>query len=118
MRLPACLAAALACASVHAQQPPAERPKDEPARVESLEVTQKRTTTTERRDSTAAKIVIGREEIEQYGDTNLGDVMRRLPGVTQGGRPGRGGPVRMRGMAGGFTQIGRASCRERVSVVV
>ncbi len=74
-------------------------------RVESLEITEKRSTTSERRDSTAAKIVIGREEIEQYGDTNLGDVMRRLPGVTQGGRPGRGGPVRMRGMAGGFTQI-------------
>lgn len=105
MRLLACLAAAMACASAHAQQPPAERPRDEPAKVESLEVTQKRTTTTERRDATAAKIVIGRDEIEQYGDTNLGDVMRRLPGVTQGGRPGRGGPVRMRGMAGGFTQI-------------
>ena len=105
MRLLACLVAALACAPAPAQQPPAERPRDEPAKVESLEVTQKRTTTTERRDSTAAKIVIGREEIEQYGDTNLGDVMRRLPGVTQGGRPGRGGPVRMRGMAGGFTQI-------------
>ena len=81
------------------------RKEPAPSRMESLEITEKRSTTSERRDSTASKIVIGREEIEQYGDTNLGDVMRRLPGVTQGGRPGRGGPVRMRGMAGGFTQI-------------
>jgi iron complex outermembrane receptor protein len=81
------------------------RKEPAPSRMEPLEITEKRSTTGERRDSTASKIVIGREEIEQYGDTNLGDVMRRLPGVTQGGRPGRGGPVRMRGMAGGYTQI-------------
>jgi outer membrane receptor for ferrienterochelin and colicins len=59
----------------------------------------------ERRRATAAKIVIGREEIEQFGDSTLGEVIRRLPGVTQGGRPGRGGEVRMRGMGGGYTQI-------------
>ncbi len=31
--------------------------------------------------------------------------MRRLPGVTTGGRPGRTGAPRMRGMGGGYTQI-------------
>ena len=61
--------------------------------------------TEERRQSSAAKIVIGRQEIEQFGDASLGDVLRRLPGVTQGGRPGRGGEIRMRGMGGGYTQI-------------
>ena len=74
-------------------------------RMDSLEVTEKRDATSERRDSTASKIVIGRDEIEQYGDTNMGDVLRRLPGVTQSGRPGRRGGIRMRGMAGGYTQI-------------
>lgn len=59
----------------------------------------------ERRHSTASKIVVGRDEIEQYGDTTLGDVLRRLPGVTLGGRPGRGGEIRMRGMGSGYTQI-------------
>lgn len=59
----------------------------------------------QRRQSTAAKIVVGREEIEQYGDTSLGEVLRRLPGVTLGGRPGRGGEVRLRGMGSGYTQI-------------
>ena len=32
-------------------------------------------------------------------------LMRRLPGVTQGGRPGRGSDLRMRGMGSGYTQI-------------
>ena len=59
----------------------------------------------ERRSSTASKIVVGRDEIEQYGDSTLGEVLRRLPGVTLGGRPGRGGEVRMRGMGSGYTQI-------------
>ena len=81
------------------------RPNAAPQRVDAIEITGKNQATEERRNSTAAKIIISREEIEQYGDSNLGDVMRRLPGVTQGGRPGRGGPIAMRGMGGGFTQI-------------
>jgi outer membrane receptor for ferrienterochelin and colicins len=59
----------------------------------------------ERRESTAAKIIIGREEIERYGDSTLGDVLKRLPGVTLQGRPGRGGEIRMRGLGSGYTQI-------------
>ena len=62
-------------------------------------------TTDQRRQSTAAKIIISREDIERFGDTNLGDMMRRLPGVTTGGAPGRGGAIRMRGLGAGFTQI-------------
>ncbi len=73
--------------------------------VPTVEITSQRGGNEDRRASTAAKIVITREDIEQYGDSNLGDVLRRLPGVTQGGRPGRGGPVQMRGLGGGFTQI-------------
>lgn len=58
-----------------------------------------------RKASTASKIVITREEIEKFGDSTVGEVLKRLPGVTTGGRPGRGGDVRMRGMGGGYTQI-------------
>ena len=54
--------------------------------------------TESRRQSTAAKIVIGREEIDRHGDANVADVLKRLPGVTLGGRPGRGGDIRMRGL--------------------
>ncbi|HKW83351.1 MAG TPA: TonB-dependent receptor plug domain-containing protein, partial [Burkholderiaceae bacterium] len=59
----------------------------------------------ERRQSTAAKIVIGREEIERFGDSSVGELMKRLPGVTMQGRPGRGGNIRMRGLGSGYTQI-------------
>jgi len=41
-----------------------------------------------RRQSTAAKIIIGRDEIELYGDTSMGELLKRLPGITVQGRPG------------------------------
>ena len=59
----------------------------------------------QRRQSTAAKIIIGREEIDKFGDATVGEVLRRLPGVTTPGAPGRGGPPRLRGLGGGFTQL-------------
>lgn len=74
-------------------------------KLERVEVTGRRDETEQRRLSTAAKIVIGRDEIEQFGDMTLADVMKRLPSITIGGRPGRGGQIRMRGMGNGYTQI-------------
>ncbi len=83
--------------------------KEPPAAAEStqrVEVTGGRVSDTEeRRRATAAKIVIGREEIDKFGDANVGEVLRRLPGVTTPGAPGRGGPPRMRGLGGGYTQL-------------
>jgi outer membrane receptor for ferrienterochelin and colicins len=73
--------------------------------LDRVEITRGPTANSRRRNSTASKIVIEREDLDQYGDTALGDVLRRLPGVTLGGRPGRGGEIRMRGMGSGFTQI-------------
>jgi iron complex outermembrane receptor protein len=58
-----------------------------------------------RRQSSASKIVIGREEIEKQGDATIAEVLKRLPGVTLGGAPGRGGAIRMRGLGNGYTQI-------------
>ena len=74
-------------------------------RLEGVEVRRPRNETEDRRLSTAAKIVIGRDEIEAFGDMTLADVMKRLPSVTIAGRPGRGGQIRMRGMGNGYTQI-------------
>lgn len=61
--------------------------------------------TQQRRESTAGKIVIGREEIEKQGDATIGEVLKRMPGITLGGVPGRGGGIRMRGLSAGYTQI-------------
>ena len=71
-----------------------------------IEITGGRDSDTEqRRQSTAAKIVIGREEIDKFGDATVGEVLRRLPGVSTPGAPGRGGPPRLRGLGNGFTQL-------------
>ncbi|BBB61124.1 ferric enterobactin receptor [Undibacterium sp. KW1] len=73
--------------------------------IQKVTISGGRTDQDERRQSTAAKIIFGREELDRNGDSNLGDVLKRLPGVTVGGRPGRGGDIRMRGMGNGYTQI-------------
>lgn len=70
-----------------------------------VEVTGSSNETDQRRASTASKIIIGKEDIERFGDSSVSEVLKRLPGVTSGGRPGRGGDVRMRGMGGGYTQL-------------
>ena len=101
----------LASASLMAQeqpaapQPPADaQPKAQGTELKPVEIRANRETE-ERRQSTAAKIVIGREEIERYGDSTMGELFKRLPGVTVGGRPGQGGAPRMRGLGSGYTQI-------------
>lgn len=58
-----------------------------------------------RRRSVTPKLVLGREEIERYGDFNVLDVLKRLPSVVvPAGNSGTGGP-RLRGLANGFTTI-------------
>jgi iron complex outermembrane receptor protein len=107
-------APAPAPAAASAPEPPSRpRPPAEPAsapstrQLDKVEITGGRPNDLqERRQSTAAKIVVGREEIEKYGDSTLGEVLKRLPGVTMPGPPGRGGGApRMRGLGSGYTLI-------------
>ncbi|MCC2955321.1 TonB-dependent receptor [Massilia sp. IC2-477] len=58
-----------------------------------------------RRDDTAARIVVKREEVVRYGDSNVADVLKRIPGVTVTTGAGRSTEIRMRGLGGGYTQI-------------
>jgi outer membrane receptor for ferrienterochelin and colicins len=96
-------AAMLLAPAAHAQPVPAQSAS---APAQRVEISGSRASDTEqRRQSTAAKIVIGREEIERFGDSNTLEVLKRLPGITIPGAPGRGGAPRMRGMGGGYTQI-------------
>ncbi len=92
-----------AAAAVPASGPP---PPAAASTLKRVEVTGSRASDSEaRRQSTAAKIVVGRDEIERYGDSTVGELLKRLPGVTMQGAPGRGGAIRMRGLGGGYTQI-------------
>ena len=84
------------------QEPGAKRP----AQLDPVEVRGWTADDTQlRRQSTAATITIGRDEIERFGDSTVGDLLKRLPGVTLQGRPGRGGNIRLRGLGSGYTQI-------------
>lgn len=104
--------AALPCPPILAQQAPAGAASapasaaSRPAASQRIEVTGGRDADTEvRRRSTAAKIVIGREEIDKFGDASVAEVLRRLPGVTTPGAPRRGGSPRLRGLGSGYTQL-------------
>jgi len=59
----------------------------------------------DRRESTTTRIVVSHDAIVRYGDTSLADVLRRLPGVTVDGVPGRDRAIRLRGLGNGYTRI-------------
>jgi outer membrane receptor for ferrienterochelin and colicins len=59
----------------------------------------------DRKDATAAKFVLKRDDIARFGDTSLGDVLKRIPGVTVSGTGSQLREIRLRGLGGGYTQI-------------
>lgn len=58
-----------------------------------------------RRDDTAARVVIKRDEVLRYGDDSVAEVLKRIPGVTVTVGAGRSAQIRMRGLGGGYTQV-------------
>ncbi|MEY2775911.1 MAG: hypothetical protein RLY30_9 [Pseudomonadota bacterium] len=83
--------------------PPVQGEEEGEQQVQEIQVRGRRLSDLdERRQSTAAKTIVGKEEIEKYGDSSLEDVLRRQPGVTV---PSGGGNPRMRGLGGAYTQI-------------
>ncbi|MCX9155853.1 TonB-dependent receptor [Niveibacterium sp. 24ML] len=95
-------ATARAADSQEAERPAAETP------AQKITVTGARDASdplADRRESPTAKVIIGRDEIEKYGETTVGELLRRLPGVTVTGAPGTAGEVKMRGMGAGYTQV-------------
>ncbi len=71
----------------------------EPVTLERIEVTGARYDA--RRNDTAARIVVNRQELLRHGDITLTDALKRLPGVTVGSSGG----IALRGMGNGYTQI-------------
>jgi outer membrane receptor protein involved in Fe transport len=92
------------CSAAHAQQAPTA-PAAKEDKPQQVQVRGALDAYDPRRDDTAAKIVVNRDEILKYGDTNVLDVLKRVPGVTVSGSGGRGSEVRMGGLGGGYTQI-------------
>ena len=59
-----------------------------------------------RRDDTISRIVVTQEELRKFGDSELSESIKRLPGVTVGiGPAGRSGAITLRGMGNGYTLI-------------
>jgi outer membrane receptor for ferrienterochelin and colicins len=100
-------AVAAVMAPVYAQQAPVSteaKPADASQKIQQVEVKGAAAAYDPRRDDTASKIVVNNEEIVKYGDTNVLDVLKRVPGVTVSSS-GRGGEIRMRGLGSGYTQV-------------
>ncbi len=111
LRLLAAAPAIFAATMAHAQQdsaiqpPPAPANTVKPAPIQQVEIKGAAAQYDARRNDTATKIVVSQEEILKNGDTTIGEVLKRLPGITIGGVQGRGGDIRMRGLGSGYTQI-------------
>jgi outer membrane receptor protein involved in Fe transport len=106
LTLAAAAVAAAIANPVHAQQAPVskEATADDAKKIQQVEVKGAAASYDPRRDDTASKIVVNNEEIVKYGDTNVLDVLKRVPGVTVSSS-GRGGEIRMRGLGNGYTQV-------------
>ncbi|MCD2516445.1 TonB-dependent receptor [Massilia sp. G4R7] len=104
--LAAALTLCLPAAAQDALQPKPPPPKASDKKIEQVEIKGTANAYDPRRDDTATKIVVNSEEITKYGDTNVLDVLKRVPGITVNtGANGRGGEIRMRGLGAGYTQI-------------
>jgi outer membrane receptor protein involved in Fe transport len=110
LRLLAAAPFLFAATLAHAQQDTAIAPAPAPAAapktpIQQVEIKGAANAYDARRNDTATKIVVSQEEILKNGDTTVGEVLKRLPGITIGGVQGRGGDIRMRGLGSGYTQI-------------
>ncbi|GJI98095.1 catecholate siderophore receptor CirA [Duganella caerulea] len=86
----------LLAASAHAADN--ETPQPPQVKVSGLRADQ-------RQRETTTSIIVNHEDIMRQGDQTLADVLKRLPGISITGVPGRGGTISMRGLGNGYTQI-------------
>lgn len=59
----------------------------------------------ERKDATVSTLIISEEEVERFGDATVGDVLKRLPGMSFTGPAGVVKDIRARGLEKGYTQF-------------
>jgi outer membrane receptor protein involved in Fe transport len=89
-----------AAAILAATQAMAEEPKQEV--LQKVEIKGGAEAYNPRKDDTASKIIVSSDELKRYGDTSIGDALKRVPGVSVGAG---GRDIRMRGLGSGYTQI-------------
>ena len=108
-RLTLIAATLAAIVPAHAAEPKPDaktvKPEAKVEKIEQVEVKGSAASYNARRDDTATKIVVSHDEIVKFGDTNVLDVLKRLPGITVAGNGARGSEIRMRGLGSGYTQM-------------
>ncbi|HEY4079612.1 MAG TPA: TonB-dependent receptor [Burkholderiaceae bacterium] len=93
--------AALVQSALAQEGPPTDAAPRPAAKLDRVEINSRPQSDSDlRRKSHVAKQIYGREELDKYGDTNVADVLKRLPGVTM-----QGSAPRMRGLGSGYTLI-------------
>jgi len=104
LKSPALASLLLLCPTLVLAQQEVDRaattPPSNNSQLERVSVTRQQTDTDLRRRQPVAKQLYGRDELDKYGDTQLSDVLKRLPGINVSG-----GQLRMRGLGGAYTQI-------------
>jgi outer membrane receptor for ferrienterochelin and colicins len=101
------LAALLALLLIHtaaSAQSATSAPPPAPAVPQRVEVTGT-ASGDDRKDANTAKSVVTREDIARFGDTSMGQVLARVPGVTVTGSGTQAREITLRGLGGGYTQI-------------
>lgn len=85
--------------AVHADEAATEKT------LKQVVVVDQREAQVERKESYLQKIVIAEEEVERFGDVSVGDILKRLTGISFTGPAGVTKDVRMRGLEKGYTQF-------------
>lgn len=80
-------------------------PSDSPAMLPEVVSTGQAEDQSERKEAPAQVLVVSEEDVQRYNDATVGDVLRRLPGMTFSGPAGVPSTIRMRGLGAGYTQI-------------
>lgn len=74
--------------------------------LERVDFTEKRNQGLQQRhESNISKVIVTREDIVQFRDHRVGDILRRMPGLFMGGPPGENRDVRLRGLDKEYNQI-------------
>lgn len=86
--------------AIQAQESTNQQPADKSkAQTQQVEIKAKSETENSRRDA-AAKTVVTNADLTRYGDNNIADAMKRVPGVTV-----VKGVMQLPGMSAGYTQV-------------
>lgn len=75
-----------------------------PSDMQRVEITAP-ASTDDSQEGSAARQIVSRQELARYGDANVADVLRRVPGIVVLGSGGRASDIRMRGLGAGYTQV-------------